>query len=59
MKKKQRIRYEIAAADRRNVAGAARTLELTRIFHRYRLNLTCIGGLRALGMFYSGGDYWN
>lgn len=58
-KKRQRIRYEIAAADRRNAAGGARTAELARIFHRYKLNLTCIGGLRVLGFGYSGGDYWN
>jgi len=59
MKKTQRIRHEIAAASRRNVLGAARTAELARVFHRYGKNLTCVGGLRSLGMFYSGGDYWN
>jgi len=59
MKKKQRIRYEIAAASRRNALGAPRTAELERIFHRYWVNLTCLGGLRSMGIFYSGGDYWN
>ena len=59
MKKKQRIRYEIAEASRRNAAGAVRTLELARIFHRYWVNLTCLGGLRSMGIFYPSGDYWN
>jgi len=58
MKKKQKIRYEIAAATRRNALGVPRTAELSRIYHRYNLNLTCVGGLRVLGLMYSGGDYW-
>jgi hypothetical protein len=58
MPKNQKIRREIAAATRRNDLGGARTAELVRIFHRYRCNLLCVGGLRPLGVFYSGGDYW-
>lgn len=58
MTKKQRIRYETAAADRRNVLGAARTSELTRIYTKYDTNLTCIGGIRPLSLHYSGADYW-
>jgi hypothetical protein len=58
MKKKQRIRHEVAEATRRNAVGATRTAELARIYHRYNLNATCVGGIRSLGLFYSGGDYW-
>jgi hypothetical protein len=55
--KKQKIRYEIAKATRENVLGVARTARLNQIKARYRLSLG-VGGLRALGCFYSGGDYW-
>lgn len=58
MQRKQRIRYQIAAATRRNAVGGARTAELARITGRYMLTATGIGGLRTLGLFYSGGDYW-
>ena len=59
MKKKQRIRYEIAAATRRNATGAPRTAELKRTYSRYWVNLLCLGGLRSMGIFYPSGDYWN
>lgn len=59
MQKKQRIRYLLAAASRRNVLGAARTAELDRIEHSYNLSSDGIGGTHPMGLFYSGGDYWN
>ena len=57
--KKQKIRYELAAASRRNVLGAARTAELMRIQTRYNLSSNGVGGTHVLGFHYSGGDYWN
>lgn len=59
MKKKQRIRYELAAASRLNVVGAARTADLDIIEHKYNLSSDGVGGTHVLGLFYSGGDYWN
>ena len=59
MKKKQRIRWELAAASRLNIVGAARTADLNLIEHKYNLSSDGIGGTHSLGLFYSGGDYWN
>lgn len=59
MKKKQRIRWELAAASRLNAVGAARTADLNLIEHKYNLSSDGVGGTHALGLFYSGGDYWN
>lgn len=60
MEKKQRIRWEIAAATRLNAAGStARTDDLNIIEHKYNLSSAGVGGTRALGQYYCGGDYWN
>ena len=59
MKKKQRVRWELAAATRLNVAGTARNDDLDFIEDRYKLSSAGVGGTRSLGVFYSGGDYWN
>jgi hypothetical protein len=59
MTKKARLRYWIGQATRRNAAGGPRTAELLRAYSKYKVNLTCVGGLRSQGIFYSGGDYWN
>jgi hypothetical protein len=58
MQKKQRIRYELAAASRRNAVGGARTAELNRIEHKYNLSSDGVGGTHVMGLYYSGGDYW-
>ena len=58
MKKKQKIRYQIAAAQRANAAGAGRNTAMTKIQNRYNLSSDGVGGTRSLGMMYSGGDYW-
>lgn len=55
--KQQKVRLEIAQASRKNVVGVNRTAHLNRIKARYRLGYG-VGGLRVLGCFYSGGDYW-
>ena len=55
--KKQKIRYEIAKATRENALGGPRTARLAQIKAKYNLSLG-VGGLRALGCFYSCGDYW-
>ena len=59
MKKKPRIRYEIAAATRLNVLGVARTADMVFIERKYNLSSAGVSGTRAMGIFYSGGDYWN
>ena len=59
MKKKQRIRWEIAAATRLNAVGAARTADLNLIEHKQNISSDGVGGTRALGQYYSGGDFWN
>ena len=59
MKRNQRLRHDIAAATRRNPAGGARNTELALVEGKYHRSTLGIGGLRAMGMFYSGGDYWN
>ena len=59
MEKKQRIRWEIAAATRLNVLSTARTDDLDLIEHKYNLSSDGVGGNHSLGIFYSGGDYWN
>ena len=59
MKQKQRIRHDIAAATRRNGLGAARNTEMALIRAKNHISLAGIGGTRAMGVFYSGGDYWN
>lgn len=58
MQKKQRIRYEIAAVQRANVAGAGRNTAMAKIENKYNISSDGVGGTRALGMMYSGGDYW-
>ncbi len=61
MTKKQKIRWEIAAATRLNAAGGARTADLQLVNHRYLMSndVTNDCKLRAFGAYYSGGDYWN
>ena len=59
MKKKQRIRWELAAATRLNAVGAARTADLNIVEHKYNISSAGVGGTRSLGVYYSGGDYWN
>ena len=54
--KQQKIRLEIARATRLNVVGAARTADLNIIEGKNQIGKYI---LRALGCFYSGGDYWN
>ena len=58
MKKKPRIRYEIAAATRLNVLSTSRTDDMDFIEHKYNLSSDGVGGTRVMGIFYSGGDYW-
>ena len=58
MKKKQKIRWEIAAASRLNALGAARTADMNLIEHKYNLSSDGVGGTHILGLSYSGGDYW-
>ena len=58
MTRKSRIRYEIARASRSTVLGAARNTAMTKVQRRNNLSSDGAGGTRALGMFYSGGDYW-
>ena len=59
MEKKQRIRWEIGAATRLNVLSTARTDDLNIIEHKYMISSAGVGGTHSLGIFYSGGDYWN
>ena len=59
MEKKQRIRWEIGVATRLNVLSTARTDDLNIIEHKYNLSSDGVGGTHSLGIFYSGGDYWN
>ena len=63
MEKKQRIRYEIARANRNRSgrAGGAYggiTAQMNLIEHKYNLSSDGVGGTRALGMFVSDGNYW-
>jgi len=59
MKKKQRIRWELAAASRANALGTTeRTDDLNIIEHKYNLSSDGVGGTRVLGLGYTGGDYW-
>ena len=57
MKKKSRIRYRLALAKRKYLAGAARNAEYVRIGRAYDLS-TGGGPLRGLAEFYCGGKYW-
>ena len=59
MKKKQRIRWELAAATRLNAVGAARTADLNIVESKYNISSAGVGGTRSMGVYYSGGDYWN
>ena len=64
MTKKQRIRYEIARANRNRSAQTtgvhrqAISAAMDKIEKKYDLSSDGIGGTRALGIFVSGGDYW-
>ena len=63
MEKKQRIRYEIARANRNRSgrAGGAYggiTAQMNLIEHKYNLSSEGVGGTRSMGIFYSDGDYW-
>ena len=59
MEKKQRIRWEIAAATRLNAVGTTeRADDLNIIEHKYNLSSDGVGGTHSLGLYYSGGDYW-
>ena len=59
MERKKRLRFEIAAASRANVLGAARTADMNQIRAKYNISTAGIGGTRVMGIFVSGGDYWN
>ncbi len=57
--KKQRIRFQIAEIQRANVPGAGRNSAMVALIERrYKLSSDGVGGTRALGMHYSGADYW-
>lgn len=58
MQKKQRIKYEIAYATRKNAAGAGRNTAMAKVENRYNISSDGVGGTRALGMMYPGADYW-
>lgn len=57
MQKKQRIRWELAHAKRKYVAGATRNAAFVRISRAYDMS-TGGGPLRGLAMFYPGAKYW-
>ena len=60
MERKKRLRFEIAAASRANVlAGAARDPDMNQIRAKYNISTAGVGGTRVMGIFVSGGDYWN
>ena len=64
MNKRQRIRWEIAQANRNRSAvttGAHRegiSAAMDKIENKYELSSDGIGGVHALAAFVSGGDYW-
>ena len=59
MTKKQRIRWETAAATRLTAVGAVRTADLVIIDRKYDISSRGIGGHHPLGIFISGGDDTN
>lgn len=59
MERKKRLRYDIAVASRGNVLGGLRDTAMDAIRARYNISTAGVGGTRAMGAFYSGGDYWN
>ena len=59
MERKKRLRYEIAAASRDNVIGAGRDAVMDQIRAKYEISTAGVGGTRVMGIFVSGGDYWN
>jgi hypothetical protein len=59
MKKKSRIRWELAYASDHFVAGALRNAQLDKVEHKYNLSSAGVGGTRSLGQYSRGGDYWN
>ena len=64
MNKKQRIRWEIAGANKRRTGrlgaayGGGLSAQLDKIEDNYKLSSDGVGGTRALGMFVSDGNYW-
>ena len=59
MKKKQRIRYELAEWTRAHaLLSTARDDHLAFSKSRYGLSSEGVGGLCVMGLMYSGGDYW-
>lgn len=55
MKKKQRIKYLLAAANRANALGTtARYDDLLIIRTKYNLSSHGVGGCKAMAMFYTG-----
>lgn len=64
MKKKPRIRWEVARANRNrtarnpsvNYGGLSAQLDL--IEHKYNISSDGIGGTKQMGVFYSDGSYW-
>ena len=59
MKKKQRMKYDIAKICRANLLGAGRTDALKAlVYARYNLSFLQPGGIRAVAMGYTGADYW-
>jgi len=63
MNKKQRIRYEVAQANRNRSARTdgrygGISAQLDKIEHKYNLSSEGVGGTRSMGIFYSDGDYW-
>ena len=58
MKTKQRVRYWLAAAQRRNTLGVHRSSEIKQIVDRTGLSSGEPCGIRLHGLMYPGGDYW-
>jgi len=59
MERKKRLRYEIAAASRGFALGVLRDAVMDQIRAKYEISTACVGGTRVMGIFVSGGDYWN
>ena len=63
MKKKQRIRHDVAQANRNRSARAGGaygglSAQLNLVEHKYNLSSDGVGGTRAMGIFVSDGNYW-
>ena len=63
MKKKQRIRHDVAQANRNRSARAGGaygglSAQLNLVEHKYNLSSDGVGGTRAMGIFVSDDNYW-